>query len=591
MIFKKSKKIILGLLIAFLISSSGFFLTPQKIEASGWPVIDALNAALKTVGNVYEAISSVATKYLSMKESFLDGLAWTLINVAIEKIADSTVDWINRGFPDDGPAFITDFGGLLTDVGDQTIGEFIAGSPLAFLCSPFGLDIKIALSLQFGGEREAYCTLSEVFENADNAIDDLGNDWSWSKFNNIAQTQNNAYGAYLGAYTELTLKMAEERDKTVQKSSWGQGFFEFQHCEDDYEETECDDVMEEGRCETYMVPGKCETQTPGGLIEDSLVDVLSLGNDRLVIADEINEIVGALLNQLIKSVFNKEGGLLKSTPGATHGFTQIPAELVDNLVELIDDTITIEENYKGWKQKSLDIVLMAENHLLALIECWETDFNLTPAERETEQAWAQSIIDNTITPLKTSLSTDIESARKNIEDELGLMLEEIAAATDPETGDADPTVITDVSSRFNKLTLHTKVDVVLAEQEYHGPTVDGSTTILVQMNGIINQVRLKVGTEEGQCQGDFNPSTYTPLDPECGIDFVPGDIPVGGSSTLGWWSINSTSGSIDNGVGDVPSSSLEAWSTTVSPSATTIYIGTAIGAGGTTTCPTTITVY
>ena len=52
MIFKKSKKIILGLLIAFLISSSGFFLTPQKIEASGWPVIDALNAALKTVGNV-----------------------------------------------------------------------------------------------------------------------------------------------------------------------------------------------------------------------------------------------------------------------------------------------------------------------------------------------------------------------------------------------------------------------------------------------------------------------------------------------------------------------------------------------------------
>jgi len=589
MFSKNPKKIIFILLIAFFFSSSSFFLTPQKAEGQ-WYVFDGANAALNAISNAYSAITSFMTKSLAIKETVLDGIAFVIINGLIEKIADSTVDWINSGFDngtgEGGPMFITDFGGFLTDVGDQTLGDFIAGSPLAFLCSPFSLDIKIALTLQFGGEREARCTLTDVFENADNALDDLGNNWSWSKWNNISQTQNNAYGAYSSAYADLTLRLAEEEDRAIVKSDWGGGFLEFQSCEDDKEATECDDVMEEGRCETYMVPGRCSTKTPGSLIQDTLGDTLMLGNDRLVIADEINEIVGALLNQLFKAVLGGikgEGGLFDSNPGGDNdeNFTKLPADTVDKMKELINDALGIEQNYKGWKEKSWNIADLAERYLEALITCWETDMIITETERQTKISAAQSIINNQITPLKTTLNTDIGVADTNILI-LNDLIDKIDAATDDE-GKADPVVINNIWKEFNNLVLHTVVDPTYAEQEFHGPpTEDG---IESKMNAIINKALL----DKEECGGTFTVPPYTPSAPTCIIGAIPDSINQGGSSIIGWTSTNATSGFINNGIGST--TPVSEGSATVTPSTTTTYTGTFTGMGGTTICPsTTITV-
>ncbi|MEA2112705.1 MAG: hypothetical protein U9P50_01905 [Patescibacteria group bacterium] len=591
MFFKKPKKIIFSILIALLFCSSNFFLTPQKTEAQ-WYVFDGANAALNALNNVTSAISAYATKYLALKEQILDGAAWILINVAIEKIADSTVDWINNGF-EGGPGFITNFNDYLTDVGDQALGDFISGSPLAFLCSPFSLDIKIALALQFGSEREARCTLSDAFDNIDSAVDDLGNNWSWDQFSVLSQSRNNTYGAYAAAYTDVKLNIAGAKERQVTKGNWGGGMLSFESCEDDYEETDCETSQIEGECETYSMPGDCTTHTPGSLIEDTLADTLTSGTKRLLVADEINEIVGALLNQLVNTVLGDKG-LLHGTPGETYGFTKIPVKIVGDLTDLINEAITAEEEWKNWKQQSLNIVTTAEAYLEALINCWEDYPGFPPAdpplsdnEIQAKINVAQQIINNTITPLKARLVIDVALARENIET-LNLMLAEIVAATDPDTGEGDPTIISDIIDEFNSLTLHTESSVVLAEQEFHGPPTENG--IESQMNVIINKANLD-STECTNGGGTFTPVSYSPLSPSCEIIFVPGNITPGGSSTLGWTSTNGTSGSIDNGVGNVPPANLEGWSTTISPNTTTTYTGTVVGEGGTSTCPAIIIVY
>jgi len=515
MFFKKNKKITL-LILAILIVSSLFFTIPKKASAV-WGVGDTvIEVGTNLFTNLKNTISTIA---MELKEFVLDELAWTTANILIEEMADSTVDWINSGFEDGGPGFITDFTGTLEETANQALGEFIEGSSLAFLCSPFSLPIKIALSLQFGGKREAHCTLSSAFANIDNAINDLGNNWSWDKFNVISQPQNNTYGAYLDAYTELSLKTKEEKDKTIIKSKWGGGFLEFDHCTPGETKEECRDVEDTNGsitqvCENVTGPEKCETQTPGKLIGDSLNDTLGLGGERLTIADEIDEVAGALLIQLIKSVFSSEG-LLRSNPGGNNNenFTKIPAKIIEDIKdEMITPALETEEDYIEAKQTSLDHVNLAEAYIDALIACWNSytftgDNPLSETEITTKINTLETMKIQQTDPLQISFQTEIDIAITSIGLLEGL-LEDLIDATDPTTGEGNPEKIQAIINAFKALELHDEIDIAETEVYY-------IQTIKPAMDAIISYVL----SEKNICEagnGSFvNPNpNYIPEEPE-----------------------------------------------------------------------------
>jgi len=491
-------------LITSVLCLCNFLLLPKKTFAYYTVVEVGENLFTNILTTEATTITAEATTVSKVKETILDAIAFSVVNTMIEKIADSTVDWINNGF-EGGPGFITDFDGFLTDVGDQTLGDFIAGSPLAFLCSPFSLDIKIALSLQFGGEREARCTLSDAFDNVNNAIDDLGNNWSWSKWNNIVQPQNNAYGAYAESYANLTLRMAEAKDREIIKSNWGGGMLDFEKCEESTEQVDYETGI------IYTVPGKCTTKTPGSLIQDTLGDTLTIGNKRLVISDEIDEIIGALLNQLFKAVFSEEG-LLNSDPGGANNenFSELPAKIVDETRDdLINPAIATEKEYKVLKKQSLAMVNYAEAYLEALIDCWNsylvnpsaTPPTLTQQQVDAKIATAKKQIADILNPLWERLSSEITIANKNIKD-LNLLLTKLAQATNPETGGANPADIQNIINDYNAMDLHDKIDVAKAEIEYN-------ETIKPDMNAIIANILI----DSAECTsggGTFDQPVYIP---------------------------------------------------------------------------------
>ena len=261
----------------------------------------ALQAIVVTQGNIVTATVATAksTGALEAKEFTWDTAAWAAAKLAIRELTTSIVNWINSGF-EGNPSFITNFEGFMTDIADEVIGNYIEGSSLAFLCSSFSLDVKLALYARFYAPTAPTCTLSEAIENAGGALQSLADDFRWGTWFSMTSSQsNNAYGAYILAEEDITQKINEALGRKTEQLSWGKGFLSWDECE------ECEETLPGGTVHTYRC--NCVTQTPGTVVETQLNNWLDTERESLATADEINEIITALLMQLISEVMSSEG--------------------------------------------------------------------------------------------------------------------------------------------------------------------------------------------------------------------------------------------------------------------------------------------
>jgi len=231
------------------------------------------------------------------------GLTWDLVAItiaklALEQILNATTDWINNGF-EGNPAYVTDPLQFFTKIADNIAGEFIAGSELGFLCSPFQAKIRIALQRYHTQRKRFQCTLTNVVAN----IEDFYNDFSqggWDAWFVMTQNDvNNPYGAFLEAQLELNELIASTLGIENQRLSWDSGFLGWSECIREDDAGEC---IERG-----------PTKTPGKVIESQLENVLGSGVRQLELADEFDELVAALFSQLLKQIFSSAQGLFNGT--------------------------------------------------------------------------------------------------------------------------------------------------------------------------------------------------------------------------------------------------------------------------------------
>lgn len=274
----------------------------------------------------YQAMDLEQGAALNFKEYFLDPLAWTAANVIIDKFGDALVDWIRNGF-EGSPMFLSDPEGFFRDTANDFSGAIIDALDMEWLCDPLG---KLRLNIDFffpGTDRAKYaCTFNDIADTFESYSDrDDLSDWISININTHERNIVRAYGSdYRNGGFLMWLFTAQKKNndlgRTIQTAndayaaarisvgtekfrlSYDSGFFGIKKCVD------WEDVQSGSKkCLKY------ETRTPGTLVQDQLENSTNKDLRRLQVADEIDEIIGALATTMMGWLLtggNDGGGVL-----------------------------------------------------------------------------------------------------------------------------------------------------------------------------------------------------------------------------------------------------------------------------------------
>lgn len=317
-------------------------------------IILGIQQGYQQVSAMMNTVVSTMTSNMWIKENILDGIGWALAKNIISSMTASIVNWINSGFQG-SPAFITDMQGFLLGVADRTFGQYLEqlGGPFSFICAPFRLDVRIALAVYYesaranGAPNPTACTLSGAVRNIENFIDGTQNfvdAGGWNTWFTVTSqpVRYTPYGNLVEARAQATARIVNARGEEIKFLEFGQGFLSSKVCQNVADES--------GGHQS------CTITTPGQTISSALNKSLGAGQDTLVQADEINEIIAALFGQLANRAITGAAGLLGLTGGTGYtytgtpftgqlsqsGFTSNPARLR----QLIEDSRNVELNYQ-----------------------------------------------------------------------------------------------------------------------------------------------------------------------------------------------------------------------------------------------------
>ena len=474
------KKIIpLILTVAIVFSTFGFAL-PNKVSAQmAVAEVNSTPSLFQQIANAISGAATAASSYSTeFKEYVLDGLASALAKQIIHQMTASVVNWINSGF-EGSPSFITNPGAFFLDVADQITGDFLAraGGPLTALCSPFSIDIRIALAFKYHPsiQKRYACTLSTIIKNSKNAVEGATingasingfmngdfNQGGWPAFISLTtEPQNNMYGAYLTAESELSIRVANAQAQQRDEIGQGRGFLSWRKCAD---------VPIAGVSEEFMGPvapggeanavgsdfmgpvnegaGQirtekvCEVQTPGSVIQGALEANVNGPLHELQLADELNEIVNALFAQLITQILSKGlGAVSGSGPsdsssyiyeiqnegnGSIDQLNSIRIDLIKNLSTYLDYTLQYKEN----KDMSLNTVLDVKNAYESAKACYVSKMTTNPSMIQSKIDEINSIISTNISPQATKLLGEAQDADKKYQTLLKIRNQANAART------------------------------------------------------------------------------------------------------------------------------------------------------------------
>ena len=282
------------------------------------------------VGNATATITAGNTANSFFVNNVLDGLAWGLAKSVISNIMQETINWVNRGF-EGQPAFVQDLRGFLIDIADAELGRMldeITGTD-SFICSPFRLDVKLSLELQFQQGKDQRtapkCTLTGIINNIEGFIAgvDTGNGLAdWITITSAPEVYT-PYGAALNAKANLRARIINSQGEERTILGFGNGFQSQKFCRP-----------------LSGVTGSenCAIVKPGQVIAEQLNQALGAGTDTLIEADEINELFSALLAQVGQRALQGTAGLLGLSGDDAFGDRTAGPSYLDRAISEQDST-------------------------------------------------------------------------------------------------------------------------------------------------------------------------------------------------------------------------------------------------------------
>lgn len=236
-----------------------------------------------------------------------DSIAYCFINTIITYIADSTIAWINSGF-NGNPAFLRDPKGFFENMLDKEAGAFVSSLAKGTLgvnaCQPIRVEVAIGIAGAYGnkgqGQNATQCTLSKILQTQQgfNAfVSGQPGVATWNNFKAISQNpQNNPNGLYLLSNDIIGLSVAQKSNTIKFDLTANGGFLSYKDCKK---------VKVKDASGKETTKEECNVVTPGKTIADTASKITGIGTDRLVLAQKFDQVVTALVGQLIKTALNK----------------------------------------------------------------------------------------------------------------------------------------------------------------------------------------------------------------------------------------------------------------------------------------------
>lgn len=331
LVFNKSiKTIALILVVAVLLPSIYMFYGVKKAEAQlsvlcvncsekVLQILELAEAVTNVIKNTITAIQTSATRILTadlwFKEYVLDPIAWIVAKILVRTLSNAIINWINTGnFSFDGSGlFINNFEEWLIKAGDNAavifLAELFGSNVTEQLCSPFRLQLldyfrnKYILGFRLPHAR---CTLTNIINNIKNFQIDYKQGGNDVFVNMWLDPSNNLLGSILVEKERLENMAAQKNAAARLESKSNAGFSGWKKCVQsrDGAPNKWDD---DGNPIGYVqICIKSEIKTPGGVIEKQLAEVMGSDIKTLGLADEFNEIIAAVINQLLS--FTLSGG-------------------------------------------------------------------------------------------------------------------------------------------------------------------------------------------------------------------------------------------------------------------------------------------
>ncbi len=425
----RHKKIINFFSVCLAISLLAAFLLPRDVGASFAGA--AVSVPSYTTGSQPEEIR--------MGESGsglgLNTAAVAAARMIISKLTDSIIKWVDTGF-EGSPAFVTNPGSYLKDLGDQVSGIFISQLGADdLLCPRFRPQILLSLTYEQPGIEEFQCTFGQSAEEWSGFMDDFNNG-GWDAFIQVStQPQNSPYGTYLKASDELAKKKAQAQGRGRAELDWGSGFLSLKECvdsnatQDDWCQLQCEDapassyaacvsdcneldVSEAQICEE--TGGTMENTTPGTIISSQVMTALGSDIEQMNSADTIDKTIQAAFGSILDATFGqlmKKGlaGLSSRKKPKTKPMELRPLKY--SVKNSFATSIDQEEKYKEYKEKILDVYVTALMKVSALIGCRIKNY---PSQEEAVYEYKGQEIK--LSDLRTELQERVTQLEKDVAD-------------------------------------------------------------------------------------------------------------------------------------------------------------------------------
>lgn len=275
---------------------------------------------------VFTVVSTIAGAEIAerTKEDLLDGLAWMVAKVAVQSMTRSIVNWINSGY-EGSPAFSQNLNRDLRQVSDAIAGAFLTDFFEANIDTPFVSQARAAVSVYYlmsSGDALEQRLKYTLAGYARRSTDFIRGDWSGGGLSGLYgltfRCENDPNCASLLIQEKLIVSIDAHAQKLLHEFNAGRGFLSWQgKCHDDASvssgKNKSTSLSDEKKCAKYDVV------TPGSVVEQTLVDSLGSGVRQLELADSINEIVSAVVMQMVGQVLGGGGLAGLSTPSASGG--------------------------------------------------------------------------------------------------------------------------------------------------------------------------------------------------------------------------------------------------------------------------------